>query len=49
MKAMLHCGGNNKAGIGECAMSKRKFTLPKKEQFPEIYDAIFTFCQEMQE
>jgi hypothetical protein len=35
-----------KAAISGCAASRRKFTGPKKGQFPEIDDAFFTFFQE---
>jgi hypothetical protein len=36
----------HKAAISGCEASRRKFTGPKKEQFPAIDDAVFTFFQE---
>lgn len=45
MKATFDCGGNN-AAIGGCEASRRKFSGPKKGQFPEIDDAVFKFFQE---
>jgi hypothetical protein len=33
----------HKAAISGCEASQRKFTGPKKGQFPEIDDAVFTF------
>jgi hypothetical protein len=45
MKAKFNCSGNTRqrsAGEG----SRRKFTGTKKERFPEIGDAVFTFFQE---
>jgi hypothetical protein len=36
----------HKTAISGCEMSQRKFTGPKKGQFPEIDDAVFTFFQE---
>jgi hypothetical protein len=32
--------------IRGCEASRRKFTEPKKGQFPEVNDAVFTFFQE---
>jgi hypothetical protein len=34
------------AAISGCGASRRKFTGPKKGQFPEIDDAVFKFFQE---
>jgi hypothetical protein len=34
------------AVISGCEASRRKFTGPKKGQFPETGDAVFTFFQE---
>ena len=36
----------HKVTISGCEASRRKFTGPKKGQFPEIDDAVFTFFQE---
>jgi hypothetical protein len=36
----------HKAAISGCEASLRKFNGPKKRQFPEIDDAVFTFFQE---
>ena len=36
----------HKAVISGCDASQRKFTGPKKGQFPEIDNAVFTFFQE---
>jgi hypothetical protein len=36
----------HKAAISGCEASRRKFTGPKKGQFPEIDHAVFTFFQE---
>jgi hypothetical protein len=36
----------HKAAISRCEASRRKFTGPKKGQFPETDDAVFTFLQE---
>jgi hypothetical protein len=36
----------HKAAISGCEVSQRKFIGPKKRQFPEIDDAVFTFFQE---
>jgi DUF438 domain-containing protein len=34
------------AAISGCEASRRKFTAPNKEQFPEIDDAVFKFFQD---
>jgi hypothetical protein len=39
----VRLGQKHKAAIGRCEASRRKFTGPKKGQFPEIDDAVFTF------
>ena len=36
----------HKAAISGCEASRKKFTVPKKGQFPEIDDAVFTFFHE---
>jgi hypothetical protein len=36
----------HKTPINGCEASRRKFTGPKKGQFPEIDDAVFTFFQD---
>jgi hypothetical protein len=36
----------HKAAISGCEVSRRKFTGPKKGQFPEIDDAVITFFKE---
>jgi hypothetical protein len=36
----------HKAVISESDMSQKKFIQPKKGQFPETDDAVFTFFQE---
>jgi hypothetical protein len=36
----------HKTAISGCEASWRKFTAPKKGQFPEIGDAVFMFLQD---
>jgi hypothetical protein len=45
MKAGFDWGGN-KTAISGCKASWRKFTGPKKGQFPETDTAVFTFFQD---
>jgi hypothetical protein len=46
MKATLVCGGNTRQCSAGVRRHKKKFTGPKKGQFPEIDDAVLTFFQE---
>jgi hypothetical protein len=41
-----HLWQKHKTAISGCEMSQRKFTGPKKREFPEIDDAVFMFFQD---
>jgi hypothetical protein len=45
----VHLWRKHTAVISGCETSRRKFTGPKKGQFPETLDAVFTFFQETQD
>jgi hypothetical protein len=44
-KSKVRLWRKHKATISGCEASQRKFTGPKKGQFPETDDAVFTFFQ----
>ena len=46
LKAPFDCGGKTKAAISGFEASRKKFTGPKKGQFPENDDAFFKFFSE---
>jgi hypothetical protein len=46
VKRSIRLWQKHKAVISKCEASRKKFTGPKKGQFPNIYDAGFTFIQE---
>jgi hypothetical protein len=46
MKGKVLLWRKYKAAISGCKVSQKKFTGPKKGQFPEIDDVVFTFFQE---
>jgi len=45
-KSNVRLWRKHKTAISGCEASRRKFTGPKKGQFPEIDDAVFTFFQD---